>query len=82
MQDEYCEWGVERDGDGVITRVTFTTEVPEYFEHLAERDDDRLLATYHELVGPQVKLEELVVGGRYRRGQRPQRLHRRAGRRT
>jgi hypothetical protein len=41
--------------------------VPEYFEHLAERDEDRLLATYHELVGPHVKADELVVGGRYRR---------------
>jgi hypothetical protein len=67
VQDEYCEWGVERDRDGVITRVTFTTEVPEYFDHLAARDEDRLLATYHELVGPHVKAEELVVGGAYRR---------------
>jgi hypothetical protein len=50
-QDEYCEWGVERDTDGVVTRVTFTCETPEYFEHLAERDPDRLLALYHELVG-------------------------------
>ena len=67
VQDEYCEWGIERDLDGVLTRVTFTSEVPEYFEHLAERDEDRLLATYHELVGPHVKAEELVVDGRYRR---------------
>ncbi|MFP5370362.1 MAG: hypothetical protein ACLGI3_06395, partial [Actinomycetes bacterium] len=67
VQDEYCEWGVERDRDGVITRVTFTTEVPEYFEHLAERDPDRLLATYHDLVGPHVKPEELLRGGSYLR---------------
>ena len=67
VQDEYCEWGVERDRDGVLTRVTFTTEVPEYFDHLAARDEARLLATYHELVGPHVKAEELVVGGTYRR---------------
>ena len=67
VQDEYCEWGVERDRDGVITRVTFTTEVPEYFDHLAARDESRLLATYHELVGPHVKAEELVGGGAYRR---------------
>jgi hypothetical protein len=65
VQDEYCEWGVERDPDGVITRVTFTTEVPEYFDHLAERDPDRLLATYHELIGPHVKLEELIRDGAY-----------------
>jgi hypothetical protein len=67
VQDEYCEWSVERDSDGVITRVTFTTEVPEYFEHLAARDPDRLLAVYHELVGPQVRPEDLVVDGQYRR---------------
>jgi hypothetical protein len=67
VQDEYCEWAVERDADGVLTRVTFTTEVPEYFEHLAERDPARLLATYRELVGPHVRLEDLLVGGQYRR---------------
>ena len=66
VQDEYCEWGVERDGDGVLTRVTFTTEVPEYFQHLAARDEDRLLETYHELVGPHVTLDDLVAGGAYR----------------
>lgn len=66
VQDEYCEWGVERDEDGVITRVTFTTEVPEYFAHLAARDEDRLLATYRDLVGPHVELADLIVGGRYR----------------
>jgi hypothetical protein len=67
VQDEYCEWAVERDADGVLTRVTFTTEVPEYFEHLAERDPDRLLAAYSELVGPHVRLGDLVVGGQYRK---------------
>jgi hypothetical protein len=73
VQDEYCEWSVERDDDGVITRVTFTTEVPEYFQHLA-RDPDRLLATYRELVGPQVRLEDLVVDGRYQ----PRNVHNRS----
>jgi hypothetical protein len=67
VQDEYCEWAVERDPDGVLTRVTFTTEVPEYFEHLAERDPDRLVDLYSELVGQSVKLEELVVGGQFQK---------------
>jgi hypothetical protein len=67
VQDEYCEWAVERDPDGVLTRVTFTTEVPEYFEHLAERDPDRLVDLYAELVGQSVKLDELVVGGRFQK---------------
>ena len=66
VQDEYCEWSVERDNDDVVTRVAFTTEVPEYFEHLA-RDPDRLLGVYHELVGPHVQLEQLIIDGVYRR---------------
>ena len=75
-QDEYCEWSVERDADGVITRVTFTTETPEYFAHLAERDPDRLLAAYHELVGSHVRLDELIVGDVYR----PDNVHNRSSR--
>lgn len=59
-QDEYCEWAVERNGDGTITRVTFTTEVPQYFEHLFDTDPERLLTLYRELVSPQVELADLV----------------------
>jgi hypothetical protein len=51
VQSEYCEWGVEKNGAGKITRVTFTTEVPEYWRHLFERDRDGLLALYEQLVG-------------------------------
>jgi hypothetical protein len=65
-QDEYCEWSVERDDEGVLTRVTFTTEVPEYFAHLAERDPDRLLELYRELTGAPVRLNQIVVNGTYR----------------
>lgn len=65
-QDEYCEWSVERDDEGVLTRVTFTTEVPEYFAHLAERDPDRLLELYRELTGAPVRLNQIVVNGAYR----------------
>lgn len=42
FQDEYVEWLVERDRDGAITRVTFTTLFPEYFEALAEVSIDAL----------------------------------------
>lgn len=59
-QDEYCEWSVERDSDGVVMRVTFTTEVPEVFEHLAEHDPGALLALYQELVDPRVQPGDLV----------------------
>ena len=64
-QDEYCEWSVERDADGCITGVTFTSEVREYFEHLAEQDDGRLLDLYHQLVSSKVKKDDLFNNGAY-----------------
>lgn len=36
QQDEYCEWHVDRDGEGRITRICFSSEAPEYWEFLAE----------------------------------------------
>jgi hypothetical protein len=35
QQDEYCEWFVNHDGAGHISRVTFTCEGPEYWRFLA-----------------------------------------------
>lgn len=35
QQDEYCEWHVDRDAAGRITRVCFSSEAPEYWEFLA-----------------------------------------------
>jgi hypothetical protein len=35
FQDEYVEWRVERDAAGAVSKVTFTTEFPEYYEALA-----------------------------------------------
>ena len=69
-QDEYCEWSVERDAAGKVTRVTFTSEVPEYFDHLANRDPDRLLAFYREFVSPDVSPDDIFLDGSYRRGNR------------
>lgn len=62
-QDEYCEWSTERRSDGKIVRVTFTTEVPEYWEHLAAQDPERLVELYHELVAPDVSRDELFPNG-------------------
>jgi hypothetical protein len=62
-QDEYCEWSVERGDDGKITRITFTTEVPEYWEHVAENDPDLLLELYHQFVDPRVERRDLFDGG-------------------
>jgi hypothetical protein len=64
-QDEYCEWSVERDADGKVTRVTFSTEVPELWEHVAAQDLDRLLALYHEFVDDRARVDDLIQGGRY-----------------
>ncbi len=69
QQDEYCEWSVEKDGDE-ITRVTFTTEIPQYFHHLAESDrlegTERLPAFYREFVDENVDPAQLFKPtGRY-----------------
>jgi hypothetical protein len=64
-QDEYCEWSVARGEDGKITRITFTTEVPEYWEHVAQNDPDLLLRLYHQFVDPRVDLDDLFDGGKY-----------------
>lgn len=59
LQDEYCEWTVLRNKNRKITRVTFTSEVPEYWEHLSDTAPDRLLKLYRTLVDPRVKLSDL-----------------------
>jgi hypothetical protein len=59
LQDEYCEWTVVRNGAGRITRVTFTAEVPEYWEHMFESDPARVLRLYRRFVDPAVKLSDL-----------------------
>lgn len=58
-QDEYCEWSVSRDEDGTIQRVTFTTEVPEYFDVLLGTDQELLLDLYGEMSGQVVDIEAL-----------------------
>jgi hypothetical protein len=68
--DEYCEWAVERNPAGKITRVTFTTEVPEYFDHLFKNDRGRLLDIYQTFVSPRVKARDLERNGRYVRANR------------
>jgi len=63
VQDEYCEWVVARNNARKITRVTFTTEVPEYWAHLFDTAPDRLLKLYHKLVDRRVKLADLRKSG-------------------
>jgi hypothetical protein len=59
-QVEYCEWHSERNADGELMRVTFTTEVPEYFEALHPADPDAVLTLYREWVGEDVQPQDLV----------------------
>ena len=67
LQDEYCEWAVTRNAARKITRVTFTTELPEYWEHLFETAPDRLLLLYRKLVDPRVEPGHLrTSNGNYR----------------
>ena len=67
LQDEYCEWGVERNAEGKVARVTFTCEVPEYWEHVFHNDRDALVALYRDFVSADVELEQLSANGGYRR---------------
>ena len=48
LQDEYTEWRTEKDGNGRVTRVTFTTEFPEYFESLAAISSDAVIAAVRQ----------------------------------
>lgn len=60
-QDEYCEWGVERD-DTRIIRVTFTTETPEYFDHLLQTDEAGFRELYEDLLGQPVAVDDVRDG--------------------
>lgn len=70
VQDEYCEWRVARNAAGKITKVTFTTEAPEYWEHLWAVDRARVVALYQSLVSPAVVEADLHLGGVYQRRNR------------
>jgi hypothetical protein len=67
VQDEYCEWSVERDPEShKITRVTFTCEGPEYWQFLAQKTPEVVLGLYRQFVNPQVKMEDLFLpNGQY-----------------
>jgi hypothetical protein len=67
LQDEYCEWSVERDPDtDKITRISFTCEGPEYWVFLANTAPDTALSVYRQFVGPEVRREDIFLpNGRY-----------------
>jgi hypothetical protein len=53
FQDEYCEWRTTRTA-GKITKVTFTTETPEYWERLWAVNRSTVVNLYRALVSPAV----------------------------
>lgn len=76
-QDEYVEWRTEKDNSGSVNRITFTTELPEYYEALAEISLDALIGGVKEVIpGANPTVQELLgvtsdpVFGRSRRFRR------------
>jgi hypothetical protein len=68
VQEEYCEWHVQRDAAGKIVKVTFVTETPEYWEHLWTSDPTVVVGLYRSLVSPAVVQADLEgPGGGYNR---------------
>ncbi len=68
-QVEYLEWFTERDARGRIRKVTFTTEIPEYWAALfrSPGGPERVLELYRELLGhPEISLSEITdEAGKY-----------------
>jgi hypothetical protein len=62
-QIEYLEWHVVRR-KGRITRVTFTTETPEYWKLLAELHPEVVLKLYRRHVSRRVRREDLFPDGK------------------
>ena len=60
QQDEYCEWHVDRNNAGGITRIAFTSEGPEYFARMAAIDLTLVGDLYREHINPAVRDAELV----------------------
>ena len=66
-QVEYLEWHVvRRPQDNKITKVTFTTETPEYWSELHRVHPEVVLRLYRELLGnPSIEEEEIAPEGFY-----------------
>jgi hypothetical protein len=63
QQDEYCEWHVDRNAAGGITRIAFTSEGPEYFDRMAAIDLSLVGDLYRDHVNPAVKDSDLIWAG-------------------
>lgn len=69
-QNEYFEWQVERNAAGKIRKVTFVTELPEYYEELWKVDPAAVVNIYRTLVSPAVAQADLGTPGSYNRRNR------------
>ena len=50
FQDEYVEWAVEKNTDEMPTKITFTTELPEYLEAFAEIGLHELIQAVQDII--------------------------------
>ena len=64
-QNEYFEWYVTRNRAGKITKLTFVTETPEYYQTLWNTDPALVVALYRTLVNPAVVQADLQSGTSY-----------------
>ena len=58
-QDEYCEWSVEKNSAGKITKVVFTCENPDYWDQLWDIDSDTVFNLYKAFIGDHVVKSDL-----------------------
>jgi hypothetical protein len=58
QQDEYLEWVSIQKG-GRVVKYAFTAEAPEYWEFLAEKDPNVVLALYEQFTGRKVDWDEI-----------------------
>jgi hypothetical protein len=64
-QNEYFEWYVTRNRAGKITKLTFVTETPEYYQTLWDNDPALVVNLYRALVNPAVTQADLQTGTAY-----------------
>jgi len=64
-QPEYSEWFTRRDGKDRVTGVDVTTELPEYWDFLAEKNRAKLVELYQTWVSPDVREGDLFTDDIY-----------------
>jgi len=65
LQDEYCEWSVQRNTEGKILWIDFTSEGPEYWQVMGQLQQDTLVELYQQYVSPECTKLDLFPTGHY-----------------